>query len=139
MTATNRPEARSEGRPGRVLVVDDDTDVRETVVTTLEVAGFRVLETDNPHEGLALLRAHPDICLVLLDLMMPTMTGFQFRDEQRRDTRIAAIPTVIVTGSPVGAEERDRLQATDYLSKPVSRADLLAVVATYCEPTRSDR
>jgi CheY-like chemotaxis protein len=98
----------------------------------LTTAGFDVVAVSGAAEGLRVLRDEGNICLVLLDLAMPEMNGLEFREQQLADARISGIPVVIVTGSPVAAEDREQLQAVDYLAKPVGREELIGVVARWC-------
>jgi CheY-like chemotaxis protein len=120
--------------PGRVLVVDDDDDVRDVFKSILMLAGFDVVEASGGAEGLKLLRTDRSIRLVLLDLTMPEMDGWRFRHEQRSDPRLSRIPTVIVSGEPLAHIVDEELRAADYLSKPVGRDHLVGVVAKYCQP-----
>jgi CheY-like chemotaxis protein len=120
--------------PGRVLVVDDDDDVRDVIKSILMLAGFDVAEASGGAEGLKLLRTDKSIRLVLLDLTMPEMDGWRFRHEQRSDPRLSQIPTIIVSGEPLAHIVDEELRAADYLSKPVGRDHLVGVVAKYCEP-----
>src|SRR5678816_1869583 len=76
----------------KVLVVEDDEDVREVLRETLEDAGYPVICAKDGREGLELLRAEPRPCLVLLDLMMPVLSGWQFRAQQQQDPRLARSP-----------------------------------------------
>jgi CheY-like chemotaxis protein len=118
----------------RVLIVDDDECVRETFERLLQRAGFDVILAVGGAEGLKILREDRTIGLVILDLMMPGMDGWRFRHAQRSDPRLAAIPTVIVTGSPLANVVHEELQAADYLLKPVAGHHLLGVVGSYCAP-----
>jgi CheY-like chemotaxis protein len=118
----------------RILVIDDDLEVRSTFAELLEYANFDVVSASGGAEGLRMLRYDPRIGLVLLDLMMPEMDGWRFRHAQRADTRLASIPTIIVSGSPLGSIVHEELQAADYLLKPVGRDHLVSVVASYCKP-----
>lgn len=120
--------------PGRVLIVDDDEDVRDVFKSILALAGFDVVEAGGGAEGLKLLRSDKAIRLVLLDLTMPEMDGWRFRHEQRSDPRLSQIPTIIVSGEPLAHIVDEELRAADYLSKPVGRDHLVGVVAKYCEP-----
>jgi CheY-like chemotaxis protein len=120
--------------PGRVLVVDDDEDVREVLKSFLTLAGFDVVEAGGGAEGLKLLRWDKTIRLVLLDLTMPEMDGWRFRHEQQSDPRLSQIPTIIVSGEPLAHIVDEELRAADYLSKPVGRDHLIGVVAKYCQP-----
>ena len=120
--------------PGRVLIVDDDDDVRDIFKSILALAGFDVVEASGGAEGLKLLRSDKSIRLVLLDLTMPEMDGWRFRHEQRSDSRLSQVPTIIVSGEPLAHIVDEELRAADYLSKPVGRDHLVGVVAKYCEP-----
>ena len=122
--------------PGRVLIVDDDEDVRTVLSSFLSIAGFDVVQASGGADGLKLLRSDKTIRLVLLDLTMPEMDGWRFRHEQRSDPRLSQIPTVIVSGEPLAHIVDEELKAADYLSKPVSRDHLIGVVAKYCQPVK---
>jgi CheY-like chemotaxis protein len=131
------PTAVRDGGPaqpkaGRVLIVDDDRAVRELFRRSLELARFDVVVAAGGEEGLRLLGADPTIRVVLLDLAMPGMDGRRFRDVQRADPRLAAIPTMIVTGSSLAQVVHDELMADDYLLKPIGREHLVSVVSRYC-------
>jgi CheY-like chemotaxis protein len=118
----------------RVLVVDDDPVVRRLLKRSLELAHFPVTVASGGAEGLKILRSDPTVGLVLLDLTMPDMDGWRFRHAQRSDARLAAIPTIIVTGVSLAQIVHEELQAADYILKPVGRDHLISVVATYCRP-----
>jgi CheY-like chemotaxis protein len=111
-----------------VLIVEDDLDLRDCLREELEQAGHRVLTAGNGREGLELLESAGLPCLVLLDLMMPVMNGFQFLAELR--DRQLDVPVVVTSahldmpGVPQGASE--------ILAKPFSTAALLAVINRYC-------
>jgi CheY-like chemotaxis protein len=112
---------------GTVLVVEDDLDIREVMRMVLEASGYQVLEAGDGAEALAVARAHRPR-LILLDLMMPGMDGFQFRESQLRDPAIAAIPVVIVSGGGAVPEKAAELGAAGYLVKPTDLQRLLAVM-----------
>ena len=132
------PDVPDGDRPaplsGRVLIEDDDRGVREMFRRSLELAHFDTIVASGAEEGLEALRADSTIRLVLLDLMMPGMDGRQFRRAQQADPRLAAVPTVIVTGSPLSQVVHAELLALDYLLKPVARDHLVSVVSRYCRP-----
>jgi CheY-like chemotaxis protein len=119
--------------PGRVLIIDDEPDVRQLFQDILQDAGFAAVAAESGAEGLTRLRQDPQIRVILLDLLMPEMDGWRFRHHQLSHEKFALIPTVIVTGAPLGAAAHEQLKAADYLSKPVSRDRLIAVVARYCD------
>ena len=119
----------------RVLVVDDDASMRLVFGRSLRGAGFDVVEANGGREGLQKLRADPSIRLVLLDLNMPGMDGWRFREEQRADPQLRDIPTVVLTGEPFARIATSQpLEVHEYLLKPVGRDHLISVVAGYCTP-----
>lgn len=118
-------------KPATVLVVEDDRDVREAVADGLSEAGYDVVVAENGKVALALLREgglHP--ALILLDLMMPVMDGWQFRTEQRADAGLSTIPVVALTAH----EHVTDFDAAEHLRKPVPLETLLAAVARHSTP-----
>lgn len=115
-----------------VLVIDDDEDLRNALGDVLREEGYAVVCAADGAEALEWLRTHPQPPgIILLDLMMPTMSGWQFREEQQRDPKLAAIRTAVMTANP---SERARQLGADYfLAKPVQLAQLLELVHTACE------
>jgi CheY-like chemotaxis protein len=112
-----------------VLLVEDDIDVREAVTDTLQDAGYRVMAARHGQEALELLRnGGPRPCLILLDLMMPVMDGWQFRDLQSKDPALADIPVVALSAHG----GLHALGAADHLRKPVQLRALMDVVARFC-------
>ena len=118
----------------RVLIVDDDAAIRSIFQRLLEGAGYDVVAVSSGHEALRTLHDDPSIGLMLLDIDMPVMDGVAVRRAQRADPQIAGIPTVIVSGARGVRTDLDDLEADAFLDKPVTRQDLLAVVARYCAP-----
>src|SRR4051794_36215712 len=103
-----------------VLVTDDDDGTREALTLLLQGQGYAVATARNGAEALDRLREHPLPNLVLLDLWMPRMNGWEFREQQRQDPTLATVPVVVVS-----AGERDKaLGDVVYLQKPVE-ADTL--------------
>jgi len=93
----------------RLLVVEDDIEARERVCRSLSEQNWEVYAAGDGLEGLRLLREHrPD--LILLDLLLPTMNGFEFIDEVRRDPESHSIPIVVMTGAELSAVDRQQLQ-----------------------------
>jgi len=112
-----------------VLLVEDDVDVREAVTDTLEDAGYRVIAARHGQEALEVLRnGGPRPCLILLDLMMPVMDGWQFRDLQSKDPELADIPVVALSAHG----GLHALGAADHLRKPVQLRALMDVVERFC-------
>jgi CheY-like chemotaxis protein len=123
------------GGVGRsVLIVDDDPSIREVMIEILTGEGYTVSEACNGREALMRLREagyHPS--LILLDLMMPVMDGFQFRGEQLRDADLAGIPVVVLSADGQTYQKAAALNVNAALRKPVELDQLLQVVAEICE------
>jgi CheY-like chemotaxis protein len=116
----------------RILVVEDETDIRSEIAELLRDAGFDVTEAADGKEALEKLRAGDPPCLILLDLMLPGVDGWTFRAEQLKDPSLAAIPVVVLSGvRDVAAETRD-LKVSAFLKKPFEAEQLLTVVQSYC-------
>jgi two-component system response regulator CpxR len=110
-----------------VLIVEDDADIRELLSSVLALEGYPVVTAADGAEGLEQLRAaHP--ALVLLDLMMPSMDGWEFRRLQMMDPTLAEVPTVILSGDG-RLEAKAASLGTAFLRKPVDLDELLSVVA----------
>ena len=120
----------------RVLVIDDDDLVRQVFQRSLRAAGFDVVVASGGAEGLQIMRDDLSIGLVILDLNMPRMTGRDVRGVQLADGQLAAIPTIIVTGSVDGTVGLEDFHPADVLRKPVPRERLIEVVSRYCQPNR---
>jgi CheY-like chemotaxis protein len=114
------------------LIVEDDDDQRESLVDLLQAEGYRAAGVPNGQEALEELRQGPPPCLILLDLMMPVMNGWEFREQQRLDPALAAIPVAVVTGVRGSRDQVAALGAVHYFQKPVDPAALLATVSEYC-------
>jgi CheY-like chemotaxis protein len=110
-----------------VLIVDDDPDLLDATSFVLENEGIVVETARNGQEALAVLRARRLPELVLLDLMMPVMNGWEFLEEVAKDPVLKAIPVVVLTA----AERTEVPGATEVLSKPMDLMALLRVVARY--------
>jgi CheY-like chemotaxis protein len=111
-----------------IALVDDDPDLRETISDILRDAGYGTLAFPGAREALAGLRALKGMpALILLDLMMPGMSGWEFRDEQLRDPVLRDVPVVVITACRDLA--RHPISANEILHKPVDVETLLASVA----------
>jgi CheY-like chemotaxis protein len=117
----------------QVLVVDDDVHIRYALVDALEDEGYRAVSASNGAEALQLLRVLPKPpSVILLDLMMPVMDGWQFRAEQQRDPVLSKIPVVVVSAIGNGMGEAFQVSASGYLRKPFLMKDLVATVGRFC-------
>jgi two-component system response regulator RpaA len=111
-----------------ILLVEDDADVREVLAGALEHRGYRVETARNGYEGLAALERGVDPFVILLDLCMDRMDGFDFRGEQRVLPHAAHIPVVVMSAHHDLLAEAEVLEADAYLAKPIHLDDLLAIL-----------
>ena len=114
----------------RILVADDDDDVRELIVFRLERAGYEVLTASNGEEAVAVaLERRPDLCV--LDVMMPKLDGYAVTRRLRASDGFADVPVLLLTASVQEAAVAEGLEAgaDDYVKKPFPPQELLARVA----------
>jgi two-component system chemotaxis response regulator CheY len=115
-----------------VLVVDDDPDIRETVGLVLQRHGYTVTTAADGAEALERLRGSaPRPCLILLDLMMPRMNGFDFWDAIG-ESDLKSIPVVVLTGAGPMAAARAQQMHLEVLRKPFGLTELLRTVGRLC-------
>ena len=113
-----------------VLLVDDSITVRQTLTFTLQKAGYQILQAKDGYEAIEQLRNHPQIQLVICDIEMPRMNGFEFLKYRQQEPELAKVPVVILTSRN---SEKHRLiakelGATDYITKPFIEPQLLETV-----------
>jgi signal transduction histidine kinase/DNA-binding response OmpR family regulator/HAMP domain-containing protein len=128
ITETRKAEATVVGH--KVLVIDDDVRNIFAMTSILEANGVKVIYSDNGRGGIEALENDPEIDLILMDIMMPGMDGYQAIQEIRRIPRFRGIPIVAVTAKAL-PEDRDKCLgagASDYLPKPVDATKLLDVI-----------
>jgi CheY-like chemotaxis protein len=113
--------------PARILLVEDDTAIRETIAELLCDEGYRVTSAANGAEALELLEASDAPSLILLDLMMPVMNGWELQRALHRDPRLSSIPVVVISASR-DAEPRLPTDAAAFLAKPFDAGRLLDTV-----------
>src|SRR4051794_12954578 len=107
-----------------VLIIEDDADEREAMRLLLEGAGYQVRVAADGREGLDMVMAlKPEPFVVLLDLNMPRISGWELAAIMRSYRRLSLIPTVVVTAADLQAESRQIFEAV--MQKPVRPADLL--------------
>lgn len=128
----------SEGSEPVVVIVDDDALIRDALCMVLEDQGWCCLQAANGAMGLELLRGLEVLPhLILLDLTMPVMNGWEFRREQMADHRLAAVPTLILTAvGDVRAGSLD-LDPEKILRKPLDLGLLLATAKQYAHPDQT--
>jgi CheY-like chemotaxis protein len=113
-----------------ILIVEDDFDIREALTQILEEEGYVVRGASNGREALDV--ANDEVPkLILLDLMMPVMNGWQFRAEQLKDPRLASVPVIVISADPQVQPKAASLGAAGLLRKPISLDDLLQAVKTH--------
>ncbi len=119
----------SESYCQTVLVVEDDDAIRQSLVDLLVAEGYSTYAASNGKDALALLEDIPKPCLILLDLMMPIMDGWEFSKLKEKNTILAPIPIVVVSAYPtqVGLQG-----SVAHIKKPIHVNTLLAVVREYC-------
>jgi CheY-like chemotaxis protein len=115
-----------------ILVVEDERELREMMRDALELGGYSVVTADDGQDALEKLADVDDPCLVILDLLMPVMNGWDFLEKVRQHPVHAAVPVVIHTSAPAQAPAGVRV-----LEKPVTFEGLLAVVREYCPAAAS--
>ena len=116
-----------------ILVVEDDEDIRETLVDLLQDHGYEALGARDGRDALQTLAAAPTLpCLIVLDLMMPIMDGKTFRDEQLRDPALSQIPVLVISAYH-DAETRARALNTNMaMKKPLDLDRFLDLVQQNC-------
>lgn len=125
---TNQPAAQLKKT---ILVVDDNADIRNSLARLLRVFGFRTAVAANGRAALDHLRDDPSTGLIVLDLMMPVMDGWEFRSEQVQDARFADIPVVVCSGAG-SVEGQPSFEGTVAFRKPVDPDQLVALARRCC-------
>jgi len=126
------PAAELSERSGvRILIVDDSITTRQSLKLTLQKAGYQVIEAKNGQAAIAQLNNQLAVQLVICDIEMPGMNGFEFLSHCQQDSDLAAIPVAMLTSrsSQKHRQLAEQLGATAYLSKPYLEHKLLAMVA----------
>jgi CheY-like chemotaxis protein len=118
----------------RVLVVDDDVPSVDALRFLLESAGHRVDCAENGREALSRLREGDGYCVILLDIMMPVMNGYEFREEQLKDPKLAQIPIIVVTADGRASEKAKQIGSDVFFQKPLAPRELLRAIGRYCPP-----
>ena len=124
-----------ERRDNLILLVDDSITVRQTLALTLQRAGYRVVQAKDGYEAIEQLRHRTDIQLVLCDIEMPRMNGFEFLKYRQQDSVLSNIPVVILTSRSASKHRliAAELGASDYITKPYLEHKLLATVTDVLE------
>jgi CheY-like chemotaxis protein len=125
-TKYDEGSGRKRRRP-LVLVVDDNPEAQETLRENLEPAGYDVLVAPNGRDALALLADQTAPHLLIVDLLMPVMSGLELVEVLRSYRRLAQIPVLLVSG--IDCPDDVRVGRARFLRKPIQRAELLEQIA----------
>jgi|SRR5579871_854269 len=122
----------------RLLLVEDDAAIRESLAEALEQEEFEVLTAANGREALTLLREGPRPSAILLDLMMPVMDGWDFRHEQLQDPALRNIPVLVISAAGFSRDTvRMQFGDVELIPKPVPYVELLEALGRACGATAS--
>jgi len=126
--------------PKVILVVDDAISLRQTISLTLQKSGYQVIQAQNGVEALEKLQLHPEIQVVISDLEMPRMNGFEFLSNLRQHSNFAKIPVVILTSRSAEKHRQlaKELGANVYLTKPYLEHEFLSKIKNLINSTTDD-
>ena len=130
LPARVRPFGRCHLSPAQclaVLIVEDDDDIREVVASALSNEGFQVYQANTGVRALELLREMPHPSLILADLMMPVMSGWDLIKALSQDDRLATLPVVVVS-----AVDQEAPHGFRRVKKPFDLDELVRIVAELC-------
>jgi len=120
-----------------VLVIEDDEPILFAIQETLALEGYKVVTAMDGKKGLAILHTVEPPCLILLDLMLPIMNGWEFLDQLKKEgDTLAAIPVVIASAAGKAALTATK-RAQGYIKKPIDLELLLTTVRKFCGPPYS--
>ena len=115
-----------------VLVIDDDYDIRDLVVFYLNSKGYEAVGASNGKDAIAHLQTEIKPALIILDLMMPVMDAWEFREAQQSDPAIGEIPVVLISATDEVSDHVIPLAAAGFIRKPIDFNHLLATVEQHC-------
>ncbi|HAZ14720.1 MAG: hypothetical protein A2X86_12740 [Bdellovibrionales bacterium GWA2_49_15] len=114
-----------------ILIVEDDAGIRDVLRYALELEGYKVVVAINGQDGLEQLAKMQSPCLILLDLMMPVMNGWQFMERLGHDMVLATIPVILITAF---SEQGKELKSKGIIKKPIDLEIFLQAVKKWCNP-----
>lgn len=115
-----------------ILIVEDDRDILDALTDLLSSEGYRISSAENGKAALEFLEGNEDLPgLILLDLMMPVMDGFQFNARQMQNEKIRNIPCVVMSADGHAALKLTRIKADQFLRKPIDLETVLETVAKF--------
>jgi CheY-like chemotaxis protein len=117
----------------KILIVDDDVRNVFALTSVLESHGMEVLYAENGKDGIELLRQHPEIDLVLMDIMMPGMDGYETMRVIRGDESFKQLPIISLTAKAMKGDREKSIAsgASDYITKPVDTDQLLSLMRVW--------
>lgn len=114
----------------QILVIEDDKDILEVLKDLLESEGYQVVTAENGQEGLDRLNAARSLPgLILVDLMMPIMDGFQFREQQKQHPKYKHIPVVVMSADGQVEQRKERVGVRVFLKKPLDMDVVLKTIS----------
>jgi CheY-like chemotaxis protein len=124
-------EAMLEGR--KVLLVDDDMRNVFSLSSILAEKNMQVIEAENGLEAIARLNEHPDVAVVLMDIMMPQMDGYTAMRAIRKDPRFATTPIIAMTAKALKGDHEKCIEAgaSDYIAKPIEMEKLFSLIRVW--------
>lgn len=123
--------AKLEGSKRTVMVVDDSVTLRQALIYTLQKAGYQTLQARDGYEAISNFQAHPEIEVIICDIEMPRMNGFEFLAHRTSDRHLSQIP-VLMLSSRTAVKHHQlalKLGASAYLTKPYSEQQLLSTIS----------
>ncbi len=117
-----------------IFIIEDSKEIQNLIGELYADSGYKVGSASNGLEALEILRNAAELpALILLDICMPVMDGFQFRVEQEKDSVLTEIPVVVLTGDINAEVQSIRMGAHGHLQKPFSPRTLFNLVEKYCQ------
>jgi two-component system response regulator MprA len=114
----------------KLLIVEDDEAIRHMMQDVLEIEGYEIVVAADGQEGIELLGASDEApCVIILDMMMPRMNGWQFLDQQRLNPKYAGIPVIICSAY---TESAKAVKPSAFVAKPVQLPVLTSAVRAFC-------
>ena len=124
-SAASRPASSA---PKRILVIEDDPATRDAFCALLQLGGDEAVGVENGEAALAFLDTHPVPSAILLDMRLPVMDGWGFRDVQRRDPRLRNVPVLAVSGDESFRQRALASGAAGFIAKPIDPDELIGAL-----------
>lgn len=120
-------------KPGNILIVDDSGTNLFLLQRLLEDEGYSVVIAEDPKEGLNYVNKNSDVSLILLDIMMPGIDGFEFMEQLSENVKMADTPVVMVTAKDDRETQKKAvdLGAKDYITKPLDLQKVISIIQKY--------